>query len=115
MAYYVVVHHRRDSDQPWSNTWIDDDRLEVISTTGEIAQRCDQVKRQGERVFVHRCGWEAWPPVVCCSLAVKRAIHDEKLGWVEFHDHVIIGIPPLVAPGSGQNSYEAPAPDSGRK
>ena len=27
---YVVVHHRSDPNQPWVNSWFDDDRLEAI-------------------------------------------------------------------------------------
>ena len=112
MALYVVVHHRRDQQQPWANRWTDDNCLEAISTTPDIAARCRLAKDHGERVFVHRCGWEDGPPRVCCSLVVADAKHDEKIGWVRFRDPEIRDDSPSVHPGRGQNSYEAPAPDS---
>ena len=112
MAFYVVVHHRRDPYQPWANTWLDDDRLKVISTTAEIAARCDQAQRSNEQVFVHRCAWLGGPAVVCCSVAVKAARYDEKLGWVEFADSKVLGHSPRHQPGRGENSYDADPPTS---
>ena len=112
MAFFVVVHHKRDQDQPWKNHWLDDDRLQVIETTEDIAARCAEAQRRGERVFVHRCGWLGGPPMVCCSVAIKNARHGSNLGWVEFHDPVILDIPPTVQPGRGQNCYDAPPPVS---
>jgi len=107
MAFFVVVHHRRDQSQPWKNSWRDDDRLEAISTTPDIAGRCALAKRNQEKVFVHRCGWMGSPPTVCCAAAAQEAGSDSSVGWVQFRDHSVLRAKPPLLPGRGQNSYEA--------
>lgn len=109
MAFYVVVHHRRAA-QTWQNTWIDDDRLRAINTTTEIARRCSLARNRGERVFVHRCGWDGGSPRICCSALVEEAGETGKDGWVTFHDQQVLSATPTVRPLKGQNSYEASEP-----
>lgn len=107
MALFLVVHHQRDVSQPWQNVWLDDNRLKCIMTTTEIGRRCKSAKKIGERVFVHRCGWDSMEPTVCCSVLVSRA---ENLGsdyLVEFSEPLVLDHPPPVQPGRGQNFYEA--------
>jgi hypothetical protein len=110
MALYIVVQHRRDPEQPWSNTWTDDDRLAAISTTEELAGRCGVAQERGEAIFVHRCAWAGWPAIVCCSVQVKDTRSTEGFGWVEFREPVVLTAPPPVQPARGQSHYEAPAP-----
>src|ERR1041385_654432 len=73
MALYVVLHHRKDSVQPWVNSWLDDDRIEAIQTTTEIGQLCQQCATDSEPVFVHRCGSAEHDPVICCAAKVAQA------------------------------------------
>ncbi len=115
MALFVVLHHRRDGDQPWVNRWIDSDRLHAITTTADIAARCSLAKRRRERVYVHRCGWAGGQPSICCSVIVKDAGHDENIGWVEFREPVVLDVTPTFHPGRGENYYDAlaPAPPAG--
>ena len=56
MALYVVVHHRRDANQSYVNSWLDDNRIAAIMATSEIGRLCSRAKQKGERIFVHRCG-----------------------------------------------------------
>jgi len=112
VAFYVVVHHRRDKNQSWVNDWADDQRLNAITTTAEIASRCGVAKSSGERIYVHRCAYEGFPARIACSVAVKEARSDPAVSWVAFHDAAILDAPPPVQPARGQNSYEAPPPDS---
>ncbi len=56
---YLVVHHRRSPDQQgpdqsYSNSWLDNDRLEAIITNTKIAEFCQDAQQKGERVFVHQ-------------------------------------------------------------
>jgi hypothetical protein len=115
MAGFVVVHHRRDGDQPWSNNWGDDDRLQMITTTAEIAARCEQAHRTGERIYVHRCGLDARPPLICCSVEVESASYDAMAGCVSFSAFEFVGLPPSRKPARGENWYEADPPTSHRK
>lgn len=110
MAFFVVVHHRRDANQPWQNEWTDDDRLRAISTTPGIAARCRLAMRRDERIFVHRCRWKEMNPVICCSVLVKEAQHDAMLGWVGFRNPEVYTATPPVQPVRGQNCYEADPP-----
>lgn len=106
--FYVVVHHQRDESQPWVNAWLDDQRIEAIQTTNEIGALCRQAKDRGERVFVHRCGWEACPPVVCCSAEVEDVGKiDGSTVLVRFTSAKPLELRPPVSPAKGQNFYLA--------
>src|SRR5437879_2791155 len=72
MALYLVVHHRRDEKQPWQNAWLDDDRLQAISTTAQIGRLCAAAQQNHESLFVHRCGWSGIAPLICCGVRVAR-------------------------------------------
>ena len=110
MALFVVVHHRRDRDQPWVNHWDGNDRLRAITTTTEVAALCGKAKNNAERVYVHRCGWAGGVPLVCCSVLVRDAGRDDEIGWVRFTEPMAMQAEPTVHPACGQNSYIAEAP-----
>jgi hypothetical protein len=107
LALFVVVHHRRDRDQPWVNHWDGNDRLQSITTTTAIAARCGQAKHRDERVYIHRCGWARGGPVVCCSVRVRDAGRDDEIGWVRFDSPEVLQAEPPIKPIPGQGSYEA--------
>jgi hypothetical protein len=109
MAFYIVVHHRRAKEQPWSNAWFDDERLRAITTTTEIGRRCAEAARDGAEVFVHRCAYG--DPSIACAAKVRRVeALSKNEAFVEFADARAIGSPPLLHPVEGQNSYDAPPP-----
>jgi hypothetical protein len=110
VEFFVVVHHRRDREQPWVNLWDDDDRLQAITTTSDIAARCERARRNAERIYVHRCGWARGRPLVCCSVLVRGAGRDDEIGWVKFSDPLVLQAEPTVHPARGQDSYEADVP-----
>ena len=108
MALYLVVHHRSDPDQPWANAWQDEYCLRAIQTTAEIGTLCEQARRTGERVYVHRCGCGSFAPTVCCSVSVARVhVIDRGTSLVEFQDAARLNLTPRVQPGRGQNWYDA--------
>ena len=108
MALYIVVHHQQDSHKPWQNNWIDDEQLETIQTTAEIGRMCEQAQRRGERVFVHRCAWGSFAPVVCCSVQVAQvASIDRRTSLVTFSEPMVLNLAPPFSPLLGQNFYEA--------
>ena len=78
---YVVVHHRRDSHQPYPNSWLDDERLDAIETTPAIGRLCKDAKVSGRAVFVHRCAWDDSPPVICAGLSVLDAVAIDRRTW----------------------------------
>lgn len=110
MAYFIVVHHKLDSTQTWSNDWDGLDKLKSISTTPEIARNCARAKDRGERVYVHRCGMDGADPTICCSVTVSDARIIDDLAIVEFEDARSMNATPTVRPGRGQNHYEAEPP-----
>ena len=111
---HVVVRHRQNSDQRWANGWLDDDRLEKITTTVEIGELCAEAKARGEIVLVHRCGWADLPPLVCCAASVIRvAPIDQRTSEVTFAAQQVRRSKPLVAPHLGQNYYWAICCDDG--
>lgn len=105
---YVVVHHRCDLSQPYSNSWIDDERIEAITTTNEIGELCAEAMSQGNLVFVHRCGWGEQQPIVSCAATVDEvATVDKRTKLVTFAAQRTIGAVPSISPRVGQSYYFA--------
>src|ERR1017187_5327247 len=105
---YVVVRHKRDPDQSFVNSWLDDERLEAITTTPEIGRFCLDAQQGGEAVCVHRCGWADVRPTVCCSVSVVRVDSvDKRTSLVSFGDQQVLDISPPVTPHPGQCFYFA--------
>ena len=105
MSLYLVVHHGRDPDQRFVNSWLDDARLEAITTTVEIGQLCQDAQQP---VFVHRCGFGDARPTVCCSVSVVRVDSvDRHTKLVTFTDQQVLDTVPPVTPHPGQSFYLA--------
>ena len=111
---YLVVHHRRSPDQQgpdqsYSNSWLDNDRLEAIMTNTKIAEFCQDAQQKGERVFVHRCAWAGTPSIICCSAVVDRIDSlDRKMSVVRFAEQQVLNMSSPKAPYHGQCIYFAP-------
>src|SRR5690348_7582473 len=106
MRKYLVVHHQKDTNQPWTNSWLDDQRLEAIQTTRQVAELCREALSSGELVYVHRCATTLSPPSVCCSLRIATIDHLGSSTWlVRFKDQAPMNEAPLIQPMLGQNSY----------
>ncbi len=108
MALFLVVHHPRDTNQPWVNAWGDDHQLQAIQTTTQIGQLCEAARRTGESVFVHRCGCGSKQPIICCAVQVA-AVNPLPGGGslVQFLEPRALDYPPPLQPNRGQNYYEA--------
>ena len=105
---FVVVHHQQDSNQPWINSWIDDNRLDAITTTIEIGRLCEDLKKNSELIFVHRCGYGEMRPSICCSAwVIEVAQIDRKTSLVKFGKQNALNSLPAFSPHSGQNFYFA--------
>ena len=108
MALYVVVHHQQDKNQPWVNAWLSDELIQAIQTTTEIGHLCQQAKGRGERVHVHRCGWQESRPAVCCSAEVEDvAAIDKSTALVRFAGAIPLAQTRAKMPAKGQNFYFA--------
>jgi hypothetical protein len=106
MSLYVVVHHQRDENQPWINAWLNDQLIEAIQTTKQIGGLCHQAMEHGERVFVHRCGWQENPPVICCSAEVEEVAKiDNSTSLVRFVGAAPLNDSPPRTVVRGQNYY----------
>ena len=110
MNLYIVVRHRQDPKQKWANSWLDDERLESITTSPEIGWMCNIAKEKGERVFVHRCGWGKVQPVVCCSAIVLQSdkTNDQTTWFVTFGEQQVLDTPTPIKPSPGQSFYMQP-------
>jgi hypothetical protein len=107
MSLYVVLHHPRDPEQPWANSWIDDDRIAAITTTTEIGRFCLEAKQRSQQVLVHRCAYGSTGASVSCSVDVQ-AVHQIGGGaYVVFQNPKVLGTPTLHSPPRGTNSYYA--------
>lgn len=108
---YLVVHHRRDPNQPWKgNAWLtnDDNRLEAIETTNNVADECAEAMRAGELVRFHRCAYAGANPVVCSEARVASVQRiDRNTSIVRFEDQLALEEPPERLPPRGTNSYTA--------
>ena len=109
MALYVLVHHRKAQEQPWSNAWLDDDLLDAITTTAEIGRLCEQARLGDDEVFVHRCAWGS--PEISCAVRVGAVDPlPRRQALVRFVEPRRVGVAPAVTPHEGQNHYLAPSP-----
>lgn len=105
---HLVVHHPKDSHQPWVNCWIDDETLEAITTTLDIGRRCSDAMELGDVVRIHRCGWGDCAPSVCCEVkVVQSAPYDKRTYLIGFELVQALGTTPKVSPHPGQNYYVA--------
>ena len=102
---HLVVHHRRDSHQPWVNHWIDNDLLGTITTTQKIGLLCEDARIKGASIKVHRCGWGDEPPVICCKARVVRAVAVDKSSFLVEFSSMVSGERPAGSPKPGQNFY----------
>lgn len=108
MALYLVLHHQKDKNQTWVNAWSSDELIQAIQTTSEIGSLCRRAKERGERVFVHRCGWDEHPPVICCSAGVEEVgAIDKATAFVRFASAAQLNASPLRVPVRGQSFYLA--------
>ncbi len=108
MALHVIVHHQRDTVQPWINAWLDDQRIEAIQTTKEIGGLCQGAKERGQRVFVHRCGSGELSPQIGCSAEVESVDKiDNTTALVWFKNPIPLNQVPPRSPNKGQNFYLA--------
>jgi len=106
MALYLVVHHRQDPHQPWPNSWLDDNRLEVITTTSQIGQLCQIEQSNKNDVFVHRCGFGSNQPTVSCVVKVADVQPiDRKTSLVRFENQRMSGLATPQTPALGTNYY----------
>jgi hypothetical protein len=60
----------------------------------------------GERVFMHRCGWAECPPFITCSAEVEDVGRiDGSTVLVRFCSPAAVGAEPYVRTEKGQNFY----------
>jgi hypothetical protein len=107
MHLYLVVRHPQNPEQTWANSWLDNERLESITTPTRIGHLCLDALEQSQRVFIHRCGWGDAHPVICCSAVVVQSVElDPHTFFVTFgKQQVLNGVPPVI-PHSGQSYYQ---------
>ncbi len=106
MSFHIVMRHR-NAPQARQSHWLDDNRPEWITTTPEVAMRCRAMAEKSQPIRVHRSEWGTQGPVLCCECEVGaiREI-DEHQYHVEFKNHRVLQILPLVRPVRGQACYE---------
>ncbi len=110
MALYLVVRHQKAPQQTFHNIWMDDELLTSIQTTLEVGELCRQEMNLNHVVYIHRCGYLDYPPVICCSVHITDV--EEIGGWiiVKFGNQTPLDFTPPVPPVQGQNNYFAPPP-----
>jgi hypothetical protein len=107
MAFYIVVRNRKNPEQPWPNIWTDDHCIRQITTTLDIAKRCEELAAKSESLRVHRTQWKSSPAVISCECRVSRVTYAKGNARVEFKDCRPLNLRPPLRPERGQNCYEA--------
>jgi hypothetical protein len=103
-SLFLVLHHKQDPHQTYINSWLDDQRIEAITTTSEIGKLCKKEKY----LFIHRCGCGDSSPVICCSASVVRVDSiNQQSALVTFGKQEILNSSPSFSPQPGQNYYFA--------
>jgi len=112
MALYLVVRHPL-APQTFKNVWQNesDKLLTRIQTTLEIGNRCIEAMERNQWVYIHRCRYNGYEPMICC--AVHVAAVEEIGGWiiVTFRDQTGLEPPNSTPrepppPDEGDNSYD---------
>ena len=108
MALYIVLHQAADPHPKWKeNKWLDQYRIQRITTDPETAALC----RQEEIIYVHRCAWNGTRPITSCSVRVAAIDGPPDHPTVHFKDAVIVGKPVgKRLYGIEKPHYYAPAP-----
>ncbi|MGO9093853.1 MAG: hypothetical protein ACLQGV_01395 [Bryobacteraceae bacterium] len=107
MAFYIVVRNRRNPEQPWQNVWADDNCIKQITTTLDIAKRCEDLAARNEVLLVHRTQWKAIPALISCECRVSTVTYGKGNARVQFKDCRPLNLRPPLTPERGQNCYEA--------
>ena len=104
MALYIVIHHPCDPHKPYTNDWEEGNNqlLRSIQTTPSFVRRFAESLRPGARLFIHRCGWGDYHPVICCSVAVQEVTDY----FITFTDARPMDETPPVRPMLGCGHYE---------
>lgn len=106
MSFHIVLRHRK-APQAWRSEWLDDSRPEWVTTTPEIAMRLKEMSQKNQVVRVHRLEWSGSGPTVCCECEVSAIRElDEHQYHVQFTNHRILQLLPLVRPVRGQSCYD---------
>ena len=103
---YIVVQHPKNSPQKWKNIWLDDDRLESITTTRTVAGQCSKE----DTIYVHRCGWKSIRPTISCSVRVEKINGSPDRPIVHFREPKIVESPAKRRLYGRLNSYYDVAP-----
>jgi len=107
MSFYIVVRDRRNPVQRWSNVWMDDNCIKSITTTLEIAKRCDAIRQRNETLRVHRTQRNGNPAAISCECRVAMVTYGKRSARVEFKDSRPLNLRPPMKPDRGQNCYDA--------
>jgi len=106
LSFHIVLLHRH-APQVRPNQWLDDSRPASITTTPEVASHCRRLAETNQPLRIHRIDWSSLGPAVCCEceVAAVSAAGDHQY-QVEFKNHRILEIAPLVRPVRGQPCYD---------
>ena len=108
-SFYLVVRHRQNPVPTRKNWWLDENRLQRITTTRLIAEKCQELMENGEPVRVHRTQFGSYKPAICCECKVVDVKLDPngETATVEFDNWKVLSLQPLASPARGQSCYEA--------
>ena len=109
MSFYIVVRHRYNPVPSWKNEWLDENRIQRITTTRTIAEKCLELKENGEPIRVHRTQFGSRRPSICCECHVTSVdlAPDGETATIDFADWKVLNLAPLCSPARGQSCYEA--------
>ena len=109
MSFYIVVRHRYNSVPTWKNEWLDENRLQRITTTRLIAEKCIELKESREPLRVHRTQFGTRRSSICCECDVAGVTisPDGETATVDFANWKVLNLSPLRSPARGQSCYEA--------
>ena len=99
---YIIVRHKH-AEQIWVNSWKDENTLEAITTTKELAKICELEKKSKNIVAIYRCEYNGSSAVICGQAEVDTV--DTTINYVSFKNYNVLNVsPPLVAQ-QGQTHY----------
>jgi hypothetical protein len=103
---YIVVRHKNDPQQTYTNVWTDSGVLKAITTPNNVADLLKIEKANGRRILVHRCGLGTIPHRICCSLEIDQIARiDQRDSYITFLNPLRVDDDPSHNPGRGENYY----------
>ena len=107
LILHLVLRHPWNPKQGWKNTWVSEWQIAVIEVNLDVARLCDDARRHGMPIRIHRCAYKRASYVVCCEAFIEKVVYVDEKAYVHLRDARELQVRPSKGATPGQNVYYA--------